>query len=165
MPVAGRTSSDARTTMSKTLRRRSCLTVPGGSEKMVGKAAGLTADEIVFDLEDAVAVPEKTSARRLVMTAIAGGTLAGRTISVRVNAIGSRWCHEDIAAIGALPHAGLTLVVPKVESAADLAFIDRLLDGIEAAHSLEMPVGVQALIETAAGLANVTAIAGSSRRL
>jgi citrate lyase subunit beta/citryl-CoA lyase len=152
-------------TISSTLRRRSCLTVPGGSEKMLGKAACLAADEIVFDLEDAVARPEKANARRRVMTAITSGTFAGRTISVRVNAIGTPWCHEDIAELGALHHPGLTLVLPKVESAADLAFIDRLLDGIEAAHPRTAPIGIQALIETAAGIANVTAIAGSSARL
>lgn len=146
-------------------RRRSCLTVPGSSEKMLGKAAGLAADEIVLDLEDAVAPREKANARRLVLAALSGAGLAGRAVAVRVNAIGSRWCHEDIIALANLSFPGLTLVLPKVESPGDLAFVDRLLDGVEAMHPRAAPIGVQALIETAPGLANAAAIAASSPRL
>lgn len=151
--------------MSLYRRRRSCLTVPGSSEKMLRKAAALPADELVLDLEDAVARPEKAGARRLVVAALSGDAFFGRTVSVRVNAIRSAWCHEDIVALSAVDHPALTLVVPKVESPADLGFIDRLLDGLEAARPGACRLGVQALIETAAGLANAGIIAGASPRL
>jgi citrate lyase subunit beta/citryl-CoA lyase len=68
-------------------------------------------------------------------------------------------------ALAALPDVPETIVVPKVESPDDMAFIERLLDGAEAAAGRTEPIGVQALIENAAGVANVTAIAGSSSRL
>jgi citrate lyase subunit beta/citryl-CoA lyase len=84
---------------------------------------------------------------------------------VRVNAPRSPWCHLDVAALAALPTEPASIVVPKVESAADLAFVDRLLDGVEAGGARRRPLRVQALIETAAGLANVREIALGSRRL
>ncbi len=146
-------------------RRRSCLCVPGGSDKMLQKALSLGADEIVFDLEDGVASNAKDEARGKVIAAIGGGGFDGRTIAVRVNAIGTPWCHEDIAAIGALPHAGMTLVVPKLEGGGDLAFLDRLLDGVERRNGRRQPLGLQGLIETAKGLAKVDEIASASARL
>ncbi|MEA2144400.1 MAG: citrate lyase subunit beta / citryl-CoA lyase, partial [Solirubrobacteraceae bacterium] len=70
-----------------------------------------------------------------------------------------------IVALAALPDAPETIVVPKVESPADLAFVERLLDGAEAASGRTSPIGVQALIETAAGVARLDEIAGASPRL
>lgn len=146
-------------------RRRSCLTVPGASEKMLAKAAGLGADEIVFDLEDAVATAEKDTARERVAATLGSDAWAGRTAAVRVNAIGSPWAHTDIIAMAGIGAGRISLVIPKVESPDDLAFIDRLLAGIEAATGASRPTRIQALIETAKGLANVQAIAGASPRL
>jgi citrate lyase subunit beta/citryl-CoA lyase len=143
--------------------RRSCLSVPGSSEKMLVKAQGLPADEIVVDLEDAVAADAKDDARARVVAALAGWT--GPSVSVRVNAPRTPWCHLDIAAIAALPDQPAAIVVPKVEHPGDLAFVDRLLDGVEAAAGRARPVRVQALIETAAGLARVQEIAAASPRL
>lgn len=144
--------------------RRSCLSVPGSSPRMLEKAAaGLGADEIVIDLEDAVAATAKDEARAAVVAVLE--TWSSGTVAVRVNAVGSPWCHQDIAALGALRNAPLSLVIPKVESAGDLAFVDRLLDGVEAASGRTQPLRLQALIETAAGLARVQEIAGASPRL
>jgi citrate lyase subunit beta/citryl-CoA lyase len=143
--------------------RRSCLSVPGSSPKMLAKAPGLPADEIVIDLEDAVAAGAKDDARAQVAATLAGWT--GGAVSVRVNAPRTPWCHLDIAALGALPAAPGAIVVPKVDSAGDLAFVDRLLDGVEAAGGRAAPLRVQALIETAAGLARVQEIAAASPRL
>ena len=84
---------------------------------------------------------------------------------MRVNAIGSSWCHLDLAALAAAGSGPLTAVLPKVESAGDLAFADRLLDGAEAAAARATPVRLQALIETAAGLAAAAEIARASERL
>ena len=143
--------------------RRSCLSVPGSSERKLANAAELPADEVVIDLEDAVAVAAKDEARAATMAALSDWT--GPGVAVRVNGPGTPWCHLDLAAMGALPELPASIVVPKVQSADDLAFIDRLLDGVEAGAGRRAPLRVQALIETAAGLANVQEIAAASPRL
>ena len=132
---------------------------------MLAKAPGLAADELVIDLEDAVAASMKESARASVVAALASEAWAGATVSVRVNAPRTPWCHLDIVALAAVPQQSAGIVVPKVESAGDLAFVERLLDGAEAAAGRASPLRVQALIETAAGLARVEEIAGASSRL
>jgi citrate lyase subunit beta/citryl-CoA lyase len=145
--------------------RRSCLSVPGSSAAMLAKAASRGADEIVIDLEDAVAIASKEEARETVVAALAEPQWRDVRTSVRVNAPRTPWCHLDVMALAALPDAPETIVVPKVESPDDMAFVERLLDGAEAASGRTAPIGVQALIENAAGVAHVTAIAGSSPRL
>lgn len=145
--------------------RRSCLSVPGSSEKMLGKAPGLGADELIVDLEDAVVASAKDDARALVAATLASDAWAGVAVSVRVNAPRTPWCHLDVVALAALARQPAALVVPKVESAGDLAFVDRLLDGVEAVSGRARPLRVQALIETAAGLARVQEIAAASPRL
>ena len=132
---------------------------------MLAKAASRGADEIVIDLEDAVAIAAKDEARATVVAALSEPQWQGVRTAVRVNAPRTPWCHQDIVALAALPGAPETIVVPKVESPADMAFVERLLDGAEAASGRSRPIGVQALIENAAGVANVTAIAASSPRL
>ena len=96
--------------------RRSCLSVPGSSPKMLAKASGLPADEVVIDLEDAVAASAKDEARADVVSALAGGRLGGRTVAVRVNGLDTPWCHRDIVALADGPAAGAvtSLVIPKV---------------------------------------------------
>jgi citrate lyase subunit beta / citryl-CoA lyase len=132
---------------------------------MLAKAPGLAADELVIDLEDAVAASMKDSARASVVAALASEQWADATVSVRVNAPRTPWCHLDIAALAELPQQPGAIVVPKVESAGDLAFVERLLDGAEAASGRASPLRLQALIETAPGLARVQEIAGASSRL
>jgi citrate lyase subunit beta/citryl-CoA lyase len=137
--------------------RRACLSVPGSDSGKLAKAGGLGADEVVVDLEDSVAPQLKDAAR--------GNLRAlGVPVAVRVNAPGTPWCHLDVIAcaqIGAVH----SIVVPKVESAGDLAFVDRLLDGAEAALGSPARVRVQALVETPAGLARLPEIAAASGRL
>jgi citrate lyase subunit beta/citryl-CoA lyase len=145
--------------------RRSCLSVPGSSAEMLAKAPSRGADEIVIDLEDAVAISAKHEARETVVAALAEPEWRSVRTSVRVNAPRTPWCHLDITALASLPDVPETIVVPKVESPDDMAFVERLLDGAEAAAERTAPIGVQALIENAAGVAHVTAIAGSSPRL
>jgi citrate lyase subunit beta/citryl-CoA lyase len=144
------------------MARRACLSVPGVDERKITKAAGLAVDEIVLDLEDSVPPAGKAEARATVRAALSG--LGAARVAVRVNAVGTPWCHQDIimCAEGPLPH---TIIVPKVESAHDLAFVDRLLDGAEAAAGRGTRVGVQALIENAQGLARLDEIAAASPRL
>ena len=132
---------------------------------MLAKAPTRGADEIVIDLEDAVAVAAKDEARATVLAALAQPQWQGVHCSVRVNAPRTPWCHEDIVAIASLHDGPASIVVPKVESAGDLAFVERLLDGAQAAAGSERPLRVQALIETAAGVSRVQEIAAASARL
>ena len=92
----------------------------------------LGADELVLDLEDAVAAAAKDAAREQVVAALASGAFGDATVSVRVNAPGTPWCHSDLIALAGTEQA-VSVVVPKVGSPADLHFVDRLLDGAEAA--------------------------------
>ncbi len=133
---------------------------------MLAKAPARGADEVIIDLEDAVAVAAKDEARATVAEALAEPQYEDVRTAVRVNAPRTPWCHLDVIAMASLQQRPGSLIVPKVESAADLAFIDRLLDGVEAsAGGDRAPMRVQALIETAAGVANLDEIAGASARL
>lgn len=130
---------------------------------MLTKALGLPADEIVLDLEDAVAPPDKVEARTRVTALLVTPSWRDRTVAVRVNAIGTPWHEHDVGSIVAARHPRLTIVVPKVESPRDVQAVDDLIRRPEG--SSDVQVGLQALVETARGLANVQAIAGASPRL
>ncbi|CAN5170685.1 CoA ester lyase [soil metagenome] len=147
--------------------RRSCLSVPGSSASMLAKAPTRAADEIVIDLEDAVATSAKDAARDTVVAALQEPQYQGVRTAVRVNAPRTPWCHLDVIAMASHAQGPASIIVPKVESAADLAFVERLLDGVEAAAAGESgpPMRVQALIETAAGVARLAEIAGACARL
>jgi citrate lyase subunit beta/citryl-CoA lyase len=145
--------------------RRSCLSVPGSSASMLAKAPQRGADEVIIDLEDAVAASAKDEARDTVVAALQEPQYEGVRTAVRVNAARTPWCHSDVIAMGSAPVRPASIIVPKVESAADLGFVDRLLDGVEAAAQVSTPTRVQALIETAAGVARLQEIAAASSRL
>jgi citrate lyase subunit beta / citryl-CoA lyase len=146
--------------------RRSCLSVPGSSEKMLAKARYLPADEVIVDLEDSVAAPAKDSARTAVAKAIGAGGWQARTLAVRINATTSPWCYRDLIELAQGAGDGLKcIVVPKVERAADLAFVDTLLGMVEVEAGRREPIGLEALIETATGLRHVHDIAHASPRL
>jgi citrate lyase beta subunit len=137
--------------------------VPAVPAAKLEKGRTLEADEIVIDLEDAVVPGAKEQARAAVLDALAE-SWAAPALAVRVNAIGSPWCHEDLAALASLDKS-VTAVLPKVEGADDIAFADRLLAGAEAASGRAEPVRLLALIETAAGLQAAGEIAVASARL
>lgn len=144
------------------LARRSSLSVPGSSEKMLAKAPRLGADELVLDLEDSVAPAAKADARE-VLAGFLSARPEGPALAVRVNALDSPWFRDDVTVL--VERAGTaidSLVLPKVETATDLQAVDGLLDGLgEAAASIR----TQALIETAAGLLRAGEIAYVSQRL
>jgi len=145
-------------------RRRACLVVPAAPAAKLAKGRGLDADEVVLDLEDAVVPAAKDEAREAVAGALAQD-FAAPSVAVRVNAIGTPWCHLDLAAVAACAREHVAVVLPKAEHPHDLAFADRLLDGAEAAAGRATPVRLLALIETAAGLQAVAEIARASVRL
>ena len=143
--------------------RRSALSVPGSSERMLAKTAALPADEIVLDLEDAVAPAAKDEARGLVARLLREGLGARRAVAVRVNGLDSGCCHRDVLELveQAGPQIG-SLVLPKVERAEDVRWLDRLLGMLgERASTIRL----QALVETAGGLCRADEIAAASPRL
>lgn len=146
--------------------KRSVLCVPGSDQRKIAKAVATDADEIVLDLEDAVAPSSKDAAREVVARALVSPAWSGRRVAVRVNAPGTPWCHADIEACVRAGGALQSIVLPKVESPGDLAFADRMLDGVEAAAAdAGATIEVQALIETATGVVNIAEIASASSRL
>src|SRR6266508_1435822 len=76
--------------------RRSCLSVPGSSPKMLSKAQGLPADEVFMDLEDSVAPGAKEEARQNIVQALKEGDWTGKTVVVRVNGVYTKWCARDV---------------------------------------------------------------------
>jgi citrate lyase subunit beta/citryl-CoA lyase len=132
---------------------------------MLAKAPLLAADEVILDLEDAVAPAAKDAARGHVVHAVRESDWAGKTVAVRVNGLDTRWCYRDV--IEVVEGAGRRLdclVIPKVERPADVAFVDRLLTMVEDTHALDRRLKLELLIETAAGLENIRDIARASPR-
>ena len=138
---------------------RCTLAVPGSSEKMMAKAAALSVDQVFLDLEDAVAFGAKESARRLAIKALTGFSWQARTLSVRINDVGTPWCHDDI--IQLVSHAGAqisTLVLAKTNQAADVHFVHLLLDQLEQKLGLQNRIGIEGLIEDVSGLLHISEI-------
>jgi citrate lyase subunit beta / citryl-CoA lyase len=147
--------------------RRSCLAVPGSNPRFLEKARGLAADEVFLDLEDSVAPGAKEEARRNVVAALRDGDWTGKTVVVRVNDLTTQWTYRDV--IEVVEGAGDRIdcvMLPKVENASDVTWLDTLLSQIEKAAGLpEGRIGIEAQIESARGLVEVDAIAGASPRL
>ncbi|HEY8093283.1 MAG TPA: CoA ester lyase [Acidimicrobiales bacterium] len=152
---------------SRDLPRRSCLSIPGSSEKMLGKGPGIPADMVFLDLEDAVAAKEKEGARAKIVAAIRDQDWGEKVLCVRVNDWSTRWTAYDIMAV--VGRAGPRLdeiMLPKVETAAQVVATDLLLAQVEQAAGLPVGhIGIEAQIETARGLINVEEICAASPRL
>lgn len=151
---------------SRYLPRRSCLSVPGSSEKMLGKAPGLGADMVFLDLEDSVAPLEKEAAREKVIAAVNDQDWGETVLCVRVNAWDTQWTYRDVIRVVEGCSERLDeLMLPKVESATQVRALDMLLTQIEQATGRSSRVGIEAQIETARGLIDVDAICAASGRL
>jgi len=148
--------------------QRSELAVPGSNPAMFEKALHSAADYVFLDLEDAVAPADKEQARINVIQGLRQHDWRGhgKTICVRVNGIDTHYYYRDM--VDVIEQAGDRLdvvLVPKVGVPADVYLTDALLTQIETAKRIPERIGIDVLIETALGMANVEAIAQSSRRL
>jgi citrate lyase subunit beta/citryl-CoA lyase len=135
---------------------------------MFEKALTSAADYVFLDLEDAVAPADKEQARVNVIQALRQYDWRGhgKTICVRVNGIDTHYFYRDM--VDVIEQAGDRLdvvLVPKVGVPADVYLTDALLTQIETAKQIPHRIGIDVLIETALGMANVETIAQSSRRL
>ena len=148
--------------------RRSELTCPGHSSKMMAGAAASGADEVIFDLEDACATSQKEAARGLVIEALTQVAFSPGTVrAVRVNDVRSGLCYRDVVDVVERAGAKLdVLVIPKVERASDVEFVSTLVDQLEIRCQLPRGrIGLEVLIETASAVLHAPAIAGASPRL
>ena len=147
--------------------RRSELSTPGTSEKMMAKAASSDADLVFLDLEDAVAPSEKEAARQPIIEALNGLDWGKKTRAVRINGTHTHWCHEDLTSIVGGAGRNLDIVIiPKVKAPRDVWFVDSLLAQLEMKHGLESGrIGIEILIEETEALARVEEIAGCCARL
>jgi len=148
-------------------RRRSCLAVPGSSPKMIDKAKGLGSDQVFLDLEDACAPLAKPGARKTIIAALNEGGWGSKTRVVRVNDLTTEWTYRDVVEVVEGAGANLDcIMLPKVESAAHVKWLDLTLTQIEKSLGYEVGrIGIEAQIEDAAGLVAVDDIASASPRL
>lgn len=147
--------------------RRSELTCPAHSMKMMTKAAGSIADEVIFDLEDACAVSQKVAARKTLVEALTTLDFKGKVRAFRPNAVDTKYFYRDV--IEVLEAAGKfidVVVLPKVYSEDDVRFADRLIGQVELGAGL--PVGrirLEVLIESARSVLRAEQIAASTPRM
>ena len=146
--------------MSKTVRpRRSVLYMPGANTRALEKARTLPADALIFDLEDAVAPEAKEAARTNVVLAAESRAYGKREIAIRCNGLGTPWGEADIEAIA--KSGADAILVPKVESAAQVTHVVSLLDTAGAPTDM----AVWAMMETPKGMLRAEEIAGAHPRL
>ena len=133
---------------------------------MLAKAATLPADQVFLDLEDAVSPLEKEPARGHIVQALRTHDYNGKTRVVRVNGVTTRWCLGDITEV--VSGAGERIdciMVPKVQDAGQIHFVDHLLHQLETLHEIPHRIGIEAQIEDARGAMNIREIAQASDRL
>src|SRR5918996_4791804 len=138
------------------------------NEKMVAKAADIATktDILLGNLEDAIPVDRKEAAREGLIRVGKEMELGDTALWTRVNALESPWVLDDLTRlVGEIGDRLEVVMVPKVEGAWDIHYVDRLLAQLEAKAGLERPILVHAILETALGVTNLEAIAAASPRM
>jgi len=146
------------------------LAVPGSNPGMFGKALNSGVDFVFLDLEDAVAPDDKVQARKNVIQALNDLDWKGHgiTVSVRINGLDTQYMVRDV--VDLVEQAGSkidTLLIPKAGVYADVYMVEAMVTQLEKQQGLTNRIGLEALIETALGMANVEDIArhGATGRL
>jgi citrate lyase subunit beta/citryl-CoA lyase len=139
--------------------RRSALYMPGANERALEKAAGLPADALILDLEDAVAPDAKAEARDRVCEAATSGRYGAREVTIRINGVGTPWHDDDLRAVAAAGPAAV--VVPKIDSAGAVHAIEK---GLEASGAPDH-TAIWAMVETPVAMLGAREVAESSERL
>jgi citrate lyase subunit beta / citryl-CoA lyase len=138
---------------------RSVLYMPSSNERALEKAKAIACDGLILDLEDAVAPDAKPAAREAAAAAAASGEYGRRTVTIRVNGIGTQWHDDDIVAAAQAGPAGV--VVPKVNSAAEVRSLVAALEKAGAPDHTRL----WAMVETPEAIFNVRELAAASDRL
>jgi malyl-CoA/(S)-citramalyl-CoA lyase len=145
---------------------RSQMFVLSTDPAAIEAAARSEADVIFFELEDAVVPANKAFARKNVLEALNDLDWGQKTVSMRINGLDSPHMYRDLVDVLEGPSTRLDLVlIPKAGTAADIYAVDMLVTQIEQATSRETRLGLEVMIETAQGMANINNIAGGSPRL
>ncbi len=139
--------------------RRSVLYMPGANERALEKAQTIPADALILDLEDAVAPNAKDEARDRVCTAASSGAYGQRDVAIRANGIGTPWHDADLKAIAAAGPGAV--VVPKIDSAAEVHQIERALEAGGAPDHTR----IWAMLETPVAMLHAEEICSASERL
>ena len=139
---------------------------PGSRPAIFEKMAASAADVINLDLEDSVAPDDKPQARRNIIEAVGDIDWGTKHLSVRINGLDTPYWYRDVVEL--LEQAGDRIdqiMIPKVGCASDVYAVDALVTAVERAKGRTKPVGLEVIIETAAGIAHVEEIAAASPRL
>ena len=145
--------------------QRSELAVPATSPRFFEKAAASAADVIFLDLEDAVAPAKKDEAREQAIAALNDIDWGRKTMAVRVNGLDTPWAHKDILEVAERAPRLDMILLPKAGSAFDVQFVAQILTLVERSTGRSKRTGIEVLVETAKGVANVEEIAQASDRL
>jgi malyl-CoA/(S)-citramalyl-CoA lyase len=138
------------------------------NEKMVAKAGAIAekTDILLGNLEDAIPVDRKEAARQGLVKAAKESDFGQTALWTRVNSLESPWVLDDLTTLVTEIGDKLEVVmVPKVEGAWDIHYVDRLLAQLEAKAGLERPILIHAILETAQGVVNLEEIAAASPRM
>jgi malyl-CoA/(S)-citramalyl-CoA lyase len=138
------------------------------NEKMAAKLPDLAkqADILLGNLEDAIAADKKIAARDGLVRIGRDVDLGDTPLWTRVNSLDSPWCLDDLTTlVGAIGNRLNVIMVPKVEGAWDIHYVDRLLAQLEGKHKIQRPILVHAILETALGVTNVEEICAASPRM
>src|SRR6478736_4822903 len=136
--------------------------------KMAAKVPQLvgTVDVLLGNLEDAIKADSKVAARDGLVAIAQGQDFGSTQLWTRVNALDSPWVLDDLTTlVSAIGDRLDVVMVPKVQGAEDIAYVDRLLAQLEAKAGLDRPILVHAILETARGVANIEEICGASPRM
>ena len=141
--------------------RRSLLYMPGSNPRALDKARSLPADGLILDMEDSVSPDAKQLARELIVGALEQGGYGHRELMVRINALTTEWGRDDIAAIAASGTAPDAVLIPKIDTAADV------VEAIEAFTAAGCPDSVDMWImaETPHCIINIGEVAAAHPRL
>src|SRR5882762_3490842 len=142
--------------------------VPPHIEKLRLKVPELIAqvDVVLGNLEDAIPSDAKEAARRGFIELAAASDFGATGLWTRINALNSPWALDDVVEIVAAVGNKLdVMMLPKVEGAWDIHYLDQLLAQLEAKHAVKKPILIHAILETAQGVNNVESIAAASPRM
>lgn len=147
--------------------RRSELSTPGHSQKMIAKAAASSADLVFLDLEDSVVDEQKIPARKNIIEGLTTLDWGTKTRAVRINPVSTPWCHGDVIDIVTAAGAHLdVIIIPKIFGPREIWFVDDLLTQLETQLGLEVGrIKLEVLIEEVEALSRVEEIAACSPRL
>jgi len=142
--------------------------VPPHVEKMRAKVPELIhqVDVVLGNLEDAIPADAKQAARAGFIVMAKANDFGATGLWARINALNSPWVLDDIGDLVAAVGSKLDVIMlPKVEGAWDIHYLDQLLAQLEAKHAIKRPILIHAILETAEGVNNVAAIASASPRM